>query len=89
MQRDPRMEGFTTLGVKAELRAFVKANGPSCIVHRREDDDYWKEKHPEDPWWYKVVIESSGLPEGVFVKLRLVDPDEEHDPWVTIVGCHK
>jgi hypothetical protein len=88
MRSDPRMEDFTPQRVRADLRAFVHAQGISCIVPRPEDDEYWKGIHPDDPWWYRVLINVPEFQQGLFVKLRLVDPDDDQDPWVSIMGCH-
>ena len=90
MQCNPKMRGFTTKGIKLLLREFVLKKGCGCIVHRPEDSEYWLKVHPDDPWWYKVVIEEvDEFPKGLFVKMRLDDPNEELDPWVQIIGCHE
>jgi hypothetical protein len=88
MRNDPRMKGFTTRGVQEELHRFAVANGSGCVEARPETDQYWLDIHPDDPWWYQVVIEADEFPEGLFIKLRLVDPDDEQDPWAQIVSCH-
>jgi hypothetical protein len=90
IRQHPRMrgKGFTPNGIKADVRAHVLANGIGCIQAQKETDAFWLEQHPDDPWWYKVVIEVDEFPQGLFVKLRLVDAEESQDPWVTIIGCH-
>ncbi len=88
MRQNPDTRGFTTNWVKGILCEFVLAKGRGCIRARRETNEYWLEAEPDDPWWYKVNIELEDRPKRLFVKMRLVDPDDEDDPWVDIVGCH-
>jgi len=88
MLQDRRMKGFTERGVRLALREFVLAHGSGCIHAQAETDAEWLDLHPDDPWWYKVVVEVDEFPQGLFVKLRLVDPDDVQDPWVAVIGCH-
>jgi hypothetical protein len=90
MRCNPRMKRFTPQGIRVLLREFVLEKGCDCIIPRPESDEYWLEMHPDDPWWYKVVIEEvEEFPQGLFVKMKLVDPDDELDPWVQIVDSHE
>lgn len=85
-----RLKGLTTQWIRTSLHEFALTSDPSCVVPRPEDDEYWLALHPDDPWWYRVVLpDVPGVPQGLFVKLRLVDPDDTVDPWVQIVGCHE
>jgi hypothetical protein len=88
LREDRRMDGFTTIGVRDLLRQWVLKNGAACINAKQETDPDWLARYPDDPWWYSVVIEVDEFPKGLFVKVKLVDPDDESDPWVTIVSCH-
>ena len=88
MLRDERTKNFAPTVVKGWLCNFVLSKGSDCVKVRPETDDYWLEVNPDDPWWYKVNIEFSDRPTRLFVKMKLVDPDEEANPGAEIVSVH-
>jgi hypothetical protein len=87
MLQDPKTKNFTANGVKGLLCKYASGKGDGCVKAREEKDEYWLEVQPDDPWWYKVNIELTGRPDRLFVKMKLVD-DDEQNPWAEIVGCH-
>ena len=88
MLREEKTKNFTLNGVKGWLCEFVRNKNSGCVKARPETDEYWLELNPDDPWWYAVNIELNDRPARLFVKMKLVDPDDEDDPWAEIVGAH-
>lgn len=88
MRADDRTSHLTPMGVRGDLRQEVLSKGVTAVTTRPETDPYWLAVHPEDPWWYKVVLVLAEFPQGLLVKMKLIDPEEEDDPFVQIVGCH-
>jgi hypothetical protein len=80
------MQGFLPEGIERLLRAYVQTRGAGAIYHQQEPPERIEE-NPDDPWWYGVVVPESTFPRGIFVKLKLVDPDEDY-PCAEIVSCH-
>jgi hypothetical protein len=86
---DPAMKSFTEKGVKELLWNFV-LNGGGEIQARPETAELWLEEHPDDPWWYFVVIPVAEFPNGLFVKVKLLwDDGDGEDAWVQIVSIHE
>jgi len=49
------------------------------------------EKYPDDPWLYTVLIAVPEVPEGIFVKMKLIwcDGDPEDDAGACLVSVHR
>jgi hypothetical protein len=88
MLADRRMQGFRPNGVRDLLRQWVIQHGSNCLRATQETDPDWLAEYPDDPWWYSVVIDVKGFYDGLFVKVKLIDPDDTSDPWVVIISCH-
>jgi hypothetical protein len=88
LRAEERTSHLTPMGIRADLRQEVLRLGATAVQARAETDPYWLEIHPEDPWWYKVVLITKEFPQGLMVKMKLVDPEDEDDPFVQIVSCH-
>ena len=92
VRKDPRMKRFTPHGIRLYLHEWV-LDHRGTIETREETDADWRAEYPDDPWWYfsiillKEVVEE--LPDGVFVKMKLLDPEDDTDPWVQIISCHE
>lgn len=84
------LHGFTDLGVKQLLRDYICNHGGKC-KERKETDEDWLDKHPDDPWWYFVVVPVPQFPKGLFVKMRLLweEGDLETDAYAEIIGVHE
>ena len=88
MLADRRMQSFRPQGVRLLLNDWVVQKGLGCIRSTLEKDKHWLAEYPDDPWWYYVIIDVDDFPDGLFVKVKLIDPDDTLDPWVVIISCH-
>jgi hypothetical protein len=84
---DPEIKGFTEKGVKELLWDFVR-NQKCQLRQHQETDPEWLDENPDDPWWYYAVIPTDIFPKGLFVKVKLIEDDDE-DPWVQIISVHE
>jgi hypothetical protein len=83
---DPDLLGLTPEGIRLLLRRSV-LDGKSLDV-RQETRAEYREEWPDDPYWYRAILEGPGLPHGLFVEVKLVD-DDLMEPWVEIVSAHR
>lgn len=73
--------GLTPEDIRCSTIDFVAVGGKiDQVPETRSGYDY--------PYYYKVILEVTGVPRGVFVEMRLVD-DDEADPAVHIVSAHR
>jgi hypothetical protein len=68
------------------LRQFVLGGGVLDV--RLETRREYLQESPDDPYWYRAIIPVRGLPNGLFVEVRLMD-DDPAEPWVEIVSAHE
>jgi hypothetical protein len=73
--------GLTPEGIRELAIEHVRAGGP--IVQVRET-----EEGRDRPYYYKIILAVPGVPQGVFVKIRLIDEDPD-DPAVLLVSAHR
>ncbi len=83
---DPLLAMFPPERIRALLRQFV-LDGNTLEVRSEIREEYLT-VDPEHPYWYRAVIPSAGISQGIFVEVRLVD-DDPHEPWVEIVSAHR
>lgn len=85
---DSRLHGLRIepAHIRAMLRQFV-LDGNSLDVRQETRTEYLGE-NPDDCFWYRAVIPVEGLPQGLFIELKLID-DDEQEPWVEIVSAHE
>ena len=90
MRGDSDLKNFTAIAVEQLLRDHVCNSGGKCKP-RRETDQDWLDKCPNDPWWYFVVVPVPEFPKGLFVKMKLLweDGDQDHEAYVEIVSVHE
>jgi hypothetical protein len=86
VRNDPNLVGLTPEGIRSLLREFVKTQG-GCLDVRKETRKEYLEEHPDDPFWYRAVLDVPGFPSELFVEVLLVDDDPE-EPFVEIVSAH-
>src|SRR5690349_2522245 len=86
MQGDPEMNGFTAKGVRQLLREFV-LQGNSLTV-RQETRLEKLQEDPDDPYWYRAVVQVPEFPRGLFIELKLFEEDEQ-EPFIEIVSVHR
>jgi hypothetical protein len=82
---DPQLDGFKASGVRKVLRDFVNAGG--ALTAREEVREEYKD--PDHPFWYRAIIPVAEFPKGLFVELKLIDHEEEEEPFVQIVNLHR
>ena len=84
IRKDPELKGLTPEAIKTEVRNFVRAGGKisQVIEKRAEYVDEWE-------FYYKAIIldEDPNFPHGIFVEMRLADPDPEM-PMIWLVNAH-
>jgi hypothetical protein len=85
---DPELHGIGIAAhhIRMMLHEFV-LDGNALDVRLETRAEYLAENAGE-PYWYRAVIPVAGLPDGLFVEVRLVD-DDPHEPWVEIVSAHR
>ena len=94
MRDDREMRRFTQIGINGLLSDFV-ANQGGQIKCRKEQNEDWLNKHPNDPWWYAVIVPvPPDIPDfrrGLFVKVKLLweDGDKDEDAWIEVISPHK
>jgi hypothetical protein len=79
---DPAMKNFTPNGIRRLLHEFVKVH--KHLLDEHENTEQYREEHP---FWYRAVVPVPDFPHGLFVKVLLVDEDED-EPFVENVSAH-
>jgi hypothetical protein len=81
LQRDPDLLGFTPAAIRRLAIEFLASGGTiEQITERRpEYSDY--------EFYYKAVVEVPEFPGGLFVEMRLLDPNVDC-PAVLLVNAH-
>jgi hypothetical protein len=82
IRNDRELRGLTPRGIKRELIRFVTADG--LVEQVAETREIYRDEHL---FYYKVIIDISGLPSPLFVEMVLHDPDPDV-PMVCIVNAH-
>ena len=77
-------------GFKALLRDYVCDQGNQPEAHK-ETDPHWLQEHPDDPWWYCVLVSVPELSDGIYAKMKLLweDGEPEDDAFAQLVSVHK
>ena len=81
VKKDSDLLGLTPAAIRRFTIEFVAAGGTIQQI---------KEQRPEYndfDYYYKAVLVVSGFPHGLFVELRMVDPDVDC-PTVLLVNAH-
>ncbi len=83
LRANPPVEGLTPEGIKQLLCQFVAAQ-------LTEVTQVWEKRQEfqDRLYYYKVVVPVTGVRQGLFVELVLIDEDEEF-PVVSIVNAHE
>jgi hypothetical protein len=76
--------GLTPREVKRLSLAHVSQVGIEAIRQVREERPGWRDEHQFN---YKVIVPFEGTPRGLFVEMRLIDPDPD-DPQIQLVNAH-
>lgn len=73
--------GLTPEGVRRTVIDFAASGGQvTQVLETREDCCF--------PYYYKIILSFDGIPNGIFVEMRLID-DEVDNPAVHIVSAHR
>lgn len=85
VRSNPDLKGFTPEFMRRELIRLVR-NG-QVVVKQVVEKRHWKEYYQ---YWYMVIFPFGEFKTGLFVEMRLVDPDEPEFefPVVALVGAH-
>jgi hypothetical protein len=86
VRRNPPLPNLVPEVIRALLRQFV-VDGGLLDVRIEVRQEYLRDD-PDDPYWYRAIIPVTGLPQGLFVEVKLVDSDPV-EPWVEIVSAHR
>jgi hypothetical protein len=76
--------GLTPREVKRLALAHVRQVGIDAVRQVREERPGWREEYR---FYYKVVVPFEGTPRGLFIEMRLIDPDPD-DPQIQLVNAH-
>jgi hypothetical protein len=74
--------GLTPEGIRIEAIEFVRVGG--TIEQMPERRPEWS----DFAYYYKIILPFDFVPRGVFVEMRLDDPDR-NDPVVHLVSAHR
>ena len=85
LRDNPDLQNYTQAGIRGILRKFVCMKN-DAIDPRAEDPEI--NRDPENPYWYRVVIPVQEFAEGLFLKIKITDYDED-EPEVQIVNLHR
>jgi hypothetical protein len=83
---DPDFGPLTLNGIRALLRQFVMS-GKTLDIRRETRVEYLHD-NPDDPFWYRAIIDVPGLAHGLFLEVKLID-DDPGEPWIEIVSAHR
>ena len=85
VRSDANLAGLGPNEIRRDLVAYVRRSGKQVIIQREQKD----EDFPDHPFFYVVIVPHKDIPDGIFVKLVLHDPDPPEYPVVLIVSLHK
>jgi hypothetical protein len=81
VQTDPELLAFTPLAIRQLTIEFVVTGG---IIEQVEEK---RPEYNEYDFYYMVILSLPEFPHGLFVEMRLVDPDIDC-PTVLLVNAH-
>lgn len=84
VRAEPEFDGLQPHELKRFAVEYVRSGG--LITQRKEADEEWLNQREFD-YWYSLCFEVDGLAYPVFMKIVLVDDEEEY-PEARIVGIH-
>src|ERR1700681_2132057 len=65
---DPDLQALTPEGIRALLREFV-LDRKALQVRKEKRSEYLRD-NPDDPFWYRAIIDVPGFPRGLFVEVK-------------------
>jgi len=76
--------------VKLLMREHVCRDGNDPAAHRETDPD-WLAEHPDNPWWYCILVPVPEFQQGLFIKMKLLweEGDPEDDAFAQLISIHK
>jgi hypothetical protein len=84
VRAEPEFDGLQPHELKRLAIEHVRSGG--LITQRKEADEEWLNQREFD-FWYSICFEVAGLANPVFMKIVLLNDEEEY-PESRIVGVH-
>lgn len=81
VQADTELAGLTPKAIRKLMIEFVVAGGIIQQVNEQRPE------YNDFDFYYKVIVPAAEFPHGLFVEMRLIDPDVDC-PTVLLVNAH-
>ena len=82
LESHPPRAGLTPEGIKRLLHEYVVQGGELVQIEEKRPE------YQDRPFYYKAIVPVSGLRQGLFVEVVLIDEDLDY-PVVHIVNAHE